>query len=127
MKKPIKICKNPDCGDQIVNYISSKKAYCDDYCRNHHGYLRRLEFNLEFDAHKKGMAKNYKLLKKYVDVGINNEDLNKLLKFGFDPKYLPQKNIYKNRNPSIVYYIIKDIIFELDPQTNHVNIYPKKI
>lgn len=47
MKKPIKYCENPDCGDTI-EYKSSKKKYCNDYCRNHHGYKRRTEENLEF-------------------------------------------------------------------------------
>ena len=27
MKKPIKFCKNPDCGDEILDYKSSKREY----------------------------------------------------------------------------------------------------
>ena len=48
------------------------------------------------------------------------------LKIGFDPKYLPQKNIDKEFSPNIAYYIIKDLIFGLDPKTDEVIIIPNK-
>jgi hypothetical protein len=123
MKKPIKHCKNPDCKDEIVDYKSSKREYCSDYCRNHHGHKKRTEYNLEFTTHKNGMAKNYKVLKKIYDAGVFTEKLEKLIKMGFDPKYLPQKNIDNEFCPNIAYYIIKDIIFGLDPETDQVIIY----
>ncbi|RAR71485.1 hypothetical protein [Flavobacterium aciduliphilum] len=120
MKKPVKICKNPDCGVEIVDYKSSKREYCSDYCRNHHGHKRRCEENFEFIAQKKGLANNYKILKRYIDAGVVREDFDKLLKFGFDPKYLPQKYIDRTFSPNIAFHIIKDIIFGLDPVTNQV-------
>ncbi len=126
MKKPVKICLNPDCGDDIPDYKSSKKKYCNDYCRNHHGYLRRTDYNSEFVAHKNGIASNYKILKFFYDAGIFSESLSKLMKFGFNPKYLPQKNIDKRFSPNMPYYIIKDVVFCLDPKTNHVLINPVK-
>ena len=43
MKRPIKICKNPDCQDEILEYKSSKREYCSDSCRNQHGHKRRTE------------------------------------------------------------------------------------
>lgn len=123
MKKPIKICENPDCRDEILDYKSSKKKYCNDFCRNHHGYIRRTEYNSEFVAHKIGIASNYKILKFYHDSGVFSERLDKLMKFGFDPKYLPQKNIDREFSSNVAYYIIKDIIFGLDPETDKVIIY----
>jgi hypothetical protein len=125
MKKPTKFCKNPDCKDEI-EYKSAKKIYCTDYCRNHHGYKRRMEYNLEFTTHKNGMATNYKVLKFLLDAGIFKESLDLLIKIGFDPKYLPQKNIDDEFGPNIAYYIIKDIIFGLDPKTDEVMIYSNK-
>jgi hypothetical protein len=90
MKKPIKYCKNPDCEDEIVDYKSSKRKYCKDYCRNHHGHLRRSEENLEFNLARKGMFENYKLLKLFRDREIFIEDLNKFEKLGFNTKYLSE-------------------------------------
>ena len=126
MKKPIKFCKNPDCGDEILDYKSSKKIYCNDKCRNYHGHKRRSEENLEFSNFKSGMTKNYKVLKFLRDAGILSEKLERLTKMGFDPKYLPQKNIDNEFSPNIAYYIIKDIIFGLDPKTNTVIFYSPK-
>lgn len=126
MKKPVKICLNPDCGDDIPDYKSSKKKYCNDYCRNHHGYLRRLENYKEFDIQKKGLVNNYRILKMYIDAGILKEDLDKLLKFGFNPKYLPQKNVDEKFSPNMAYYFIKDVAFGLDPKTNQVLMYSVK-
>jgi hypothetical protein len=126
MKKPVKYCKNPDCKDEILDYSSSKREYCKDYCRNHHGHKRRKEYNLEFTTHKNGMATNYKVLKFLLDAGIFKESLDLLIKIGFDPKYLPQKNIDIEFGPNIAYYIIKDIIFGLDPKTDEVIIYSNK-
>jgi hypothetical protein len=128
MKKPKKYCKNPDCEDEIQEYKSSKREYCGDYCRNHHGHKRRMEYNLEFTNFKNGMAANYKVLKFLQDAGILTEKLERIIKMGFDPKYLPQKNIDNEFSPNIAYYIIKDIIFGLDPETDTVIFYsPKKL
>ncbi len=126
MKKIIKICSNPNCGDEIVAYISSKKKYCNDRCRNHHGYLRRAEFNLEFEAHKKGIALNYRILKFHLEAGVFSEKLEKLVKFGFNPWYLPQMKVDREFAPNVAYYIIKDIRFGLNPATNEVIIFAIK-
>lgn len=126
MKKPIKICKNPDCCDEIVAYKSSKKIYCSDKCRNYHGHKRRSDENLEFTLFKKGMTSNYKVLKFLKDAGILEEKLEKLIKMGFDPKYLPHKNIDKEFSQNIAYYIIKDLTIGLDPETNEVIIFLNK-
>ena len=72
------------------------------------------------------MTSNYKILKFMSDAGIMKEKLETLLKIGFDPKYLPQKNIDNEFSPNIAYYIIKDLIFGLDPKTDEVIIIPNK-
>jgi hypothetical protein len=116
MKKPIKICENPDCRDEIVDYKSSKIKYCNDYCRNHHGYKRRSEENLEFTNYKKRLIENYKLLKLYQDKNILSEDLIKFEKLGFDPKYLPEIRLYIINGKQTKCYKIKDIVFGLNSE-----------
>ncbi len=117
MKKPIKICKNPDCKDEIRDYKSSKKEYCTDYCRNHHGYIRRSEENQEFDLNRKGSIKIYKLLKLYRDSGINEQDLDIFEKLGLNTKYLPEPSFFKVNGIKRKCYVLKDIVFGLDPKT----------
>lgn len=126
MIKPIKYCKNLDCGDIMVEYKSSKKEYCSDYCRNHHGYLRRTEENLEFNLYRKGMSENYKLLKLYRDRGIFIEDLIKFEKLGFNTKYLPEIKFFNIGGVKTKCYQIKDIVFGLDPKDEtKIKIYKK--
>ena len=124
MKKPIKYCENPDCGDTI-EYKSSKKKYCNDYCRNHHGYKRRTEENLEFLIFKKGMSENYKLLKLHSDSGIFIESLYKYERFGFNTKYLPEIRMFIIDGNKTSCYQIKDIVFSLDT-SNNIIIYKEK-
>lgn len=116
MKKPIKFCKNPDCEDEILEYKSSKRKYCTDYCRNHHGHKRRTEENLEFSIFNKGFIENYKLLKLYRDKNIFREDLAKFEKLGFNTKYLPEIKFFNIGGVKTKCYQIKDIVFGLDPK-----------
>jgi hypothetical protein len=120
MKKPKKYCKNPDCEDEIVDYKSSKREYCSDYCRNHHGHKRRSEENLEITIQNKCLSKNYKVLKLYKEAGILNETLDKYEKFGFNPFYLPAKKLYEHEGKKYEYYVIKDITFRFNLKENTI-------
>jgi hypothetical protein len=119
MKKQMKFCKNPDCNDEF-DYKSAKKEYCSDYCRNNHGHKRRSKENLEFTLFKDGLKSNYKVIKFLAVSGILREDFPKVMKMGFDPNYLPQKNINHKISPNMPFYVIKDVIFGLDPKTNEI-------
>lgn len=127
MKKPIKICENTDCQDEIVDYKSSKKKYCNDYCRNHHGHKRRSEENLEFILYKKGLTENYKLIKLYQDKKIFSEDLIKLEKLGFNSKCLPEPKFFYIDGKQRKCYEIKGIVFGLDPENETEIIIYKQI
>ena len=124
MKRPIKICKNPDCQDEILEYKSSKREYCSDSCRNQYGHKRRTEENAEIIAHNKGMTVNYKLIKFHKDCNILIEVLSKLEKMGFNTNYLPEAKLYIVGNVKVKCYKIKDVIFGLNQQnTNQIKIY----
>ena len=115
MKKQIKYCENPDCRDEIVNYRSSKRKYCSDYCRNYHGHKRRTAENSEIIIFQKGYFENYKLLKLFRDKNIFIEDLVLYEKFGFNTKYFPTPVYYKINGKKTCCFEIKDILFGLDP------------
>ena len=126
MIKPIKICKNPECRDEIIDYKSSKIAYCNDYCRNRAGYLRRLIENEEFNEFSKGHKENYRVLKMHFDVGIYREYLWKLEKLGFDTRFLPEPKIFIINGKETQCYQIKEIIFQLNPEDNMIVMFKNK-
>ena len=127
MKKPIKFCKNPDCGDEILDYKSSKKIYCNDKCRNYHGHKRRSEENLVFTIQNKGFYVNYKVLKMYSNAGIMEESLEKYEKFGFNPIYLPAKKLREQDGKRFEYYQIKDIEFRFNLMNKTIIIINQKV
>lgn len=124
MKRPIKICKNPDCQDEILEYKSSKREYCSDSCRNQHGHKRRSEENSEIIDFKNGMMTIYRIIKFHKDCNVLVEELSKFEKMGFNTKYLPQPKFYLKGNKKVQYFQIKDVIFGLNPEnTNQIRIY----
>lgn len=126
MIKPVKICKNPECRDEIIEYKSSKIAYCNDYCRNRAGYLRRLVENEEINEMIRGHKENYKALKIYFDVGIYKEFLWKLEKLGFDTRFLPEQRIFLINGIKTSCYQIKEIIFQLNPDDDTIIMFKNK-
>ena len=121
MKKRILICKNEECQDEIVDYKSSKRLYCSDYCRNRDGYLRRQKENKELIEISKAQKINYELLDRYAKAGIFEEEISKLIKFRFNPKCLNVAKYYEINGRKCPCFSIKDIIFELDEvkKNNH--------
>lgn len=125
MIKPIKICNNPECRDEIIVYKSSKIEYCNDYCRNRAGYLRRQIENEEFNEIIRGNKENYRVLKIYSDAGILDEELWKLERFGFNTRFLPEPKFFIIKDKKTQCYQIKEIVFHLDEKTNKIIIYKK--
>ena len=120
MKKVKKYCKNPECEQEIFEYKSSKREYCEDYCRNRYGYLRRLKENHEIILFSKGYNKNYQLLKLHKDADIIEESFDKYEKLGFNPRYLTQRKITLQTKRE--YYTIKDIDFLFDKEKDTIKI-----
>ena len=120
MKKPIKTCKNLDCGDEIIDYKSSKRKYCSDYCRNHDGYNKRLQENEEFNTFKKGMKENYVVLKMFLDKNIASLNFELAEKLGFNTKYLPEQKYHTIEGKKTAMYTIKDILFYLCNNRNAI-------
>jgi hypothetical protein len=50
MRRPIKICENPECGDDILEYISAKREFCDEKCRKRAWYINnKVEYKEHID------------------------------------------------------------------------------
>lgn len=48
MRRPIKTCKNPECGDDIPQYISAKRKFCNEKCRKRAWYIKYID---EYEEH----------------------------------------------------------------------------
>lgn len=126
MKKPVIFCKNIECKEAIDVYASRKRLYCSDYCRNRDGYLRRLEENKELIEINKGQKQNYELLDRYARAGIFKEEISKLKKFGFNPKYLQLGKLYSIESRNCYIFKLKDIEIELDEKNKLIIIHNSK-
>ena len=118
MKKLKKKCENPDCGEPILDYKSSKKTYCNDGCRNRAGYLRRAIENYEFELIKKHTKQNYIALKQCINKNVLEIGLVTLDVLGFNINYLTNHKLYKFEEKIIQVYTIKDIQFYYDKEKN---------
>lgn len=126
MKKKLLICKNKECQEEIIDYKSSKRLYCSDYCRNRDGYLRRQEENKELIEIIKTQKIMYELLDRYAKAGIYEEELSKLIKFKFNSKCLHVPKYYKINGRKCHCYSIKEILFELDEKNETIIIHKSK-
>ena len=114
MKKPIKYCKNIECEEAIEDYVSCKRLYCSDSCRNRDGYLRRMDENIEFITFTKLLKQNYLLLNQFAEAGIYKEPLANFERLGFNTSYLPRFKKFNIEGRNCYCYTIKDITFELE-------------
>ena len=79
-----KICKNPECKQEIEKYKSSKRLYCDDSCKNRANYLIRTTKDRNLIEMDKALRKNYKVLEKLKAMGIDQIEEQTLKSHGFD-------------------------------------------
>jgi len=125
MKKPIKTCKNPECQDDIENYKSAKRSYCNDSCRNRAGYLKRLVEDKEFELEKSKAKFNYKALKHCIEKRHYEIDFSTLELLNFDSNYLKPYKILTFENKRFNAYTIKDIEFYYNSVTQKMIIIKK--
>jgi hypothetical protein len=60
MKRPIKICQNPECDEEITVYKSAKRKYCDDQCRRRAWYINQ---QIEYKDYNEWLKDNKEQLK----------------------------------------------------------------
>ncbi len=123
MKKPVKICKNPECRDDILDYKSAKRNYCNDSCRNRAGYLNRLKVNNNFILIDKELKKNKKLLMLFILKNIFKIPFDIILQLGFNENYLLKGNYYDIANIKKYLFKLDNILFEYNKEENLIVIH----
>lgn len=100
MKQPIKKCCNPECEDIIHDYISSKRRFCCDKCRNRYGFLQRKEKNKNMDSYVRNLKALEKLLNHLLQFDIDRiskEDMDKSLLKSFNLPHMESRLIDGNK------------------------------
>ena len=99
MKQRTIICSNPECKEEINNYISSKRKFCSDKCRNRFGFLHRKEKNKEMNLYftkLKALENFFNHLHEFDINRISKEDFDKSLFKNFILPSMENKNIDGN-------------------------------
>ena len=118
-----KRCFNPECKKEILEYKSSKKIYCNNQCRNRAGYINRSIENKDLIAFTKGLDKNKKLLKQFIDAGLKIIPFEIIHKLGFNTSFLPNGFYAKFNFKEIYVFKINSIVFNLDNDNKNIIIY----
>lgn len=127
MKKPIKKCLNPECCDDIIEYKSAKKKYCNDYCRNRAGYIKRLEENKGFIFIDKQLKENKKILKSFIDRDVYEIPISTLTILGFNTETILNGQYYTIEGRKVFIYKIDTIYFENNSEKKSILIHKRNV
>lgn len=116
--KLLKICKNPECEQEITIYKSSKRLYCDDSCKNRANYLIRMTLEASLLAMDKATRKNYKILNGLKDLNLGPISHQTLVSHGFDFDAIHKAEPFRDDDGKTVQlYHVYDIYFEIKNNT----------
>jgi|AntAceMinimDraft_13_1070369.scaffolds.fasta_scaffold19921_4 hypothetical protein len=107
-----KTCKNFECEQEITNYKSSKRLYCDDSCKNRANYLKRIQEDAELIEMDKSFRNNHRILKKLrkLNFGPISEQTLKSHGFNFDATHKAEGKNDNNGNEILMSHVY-DIYF----------------
>lgn len=109
-----KICKNPECKQEIVKYKSSKRLYCDETCKNRANYLKRTKEEYHLIVMDKAMRKNYKILQKLRELDLGPIDYQTLKSHGFNFDAIHKPELFHDDDGKPVQlHHVYDIYFQL--------------
>jgi len=126
MRRPIKFCKNPECKDDITQYVSAKRKYCNEKCRKRAWYLNNLVEYKEHNNWIRAIKEQLKIVELFVLKGQYKvrastlEDLGINMDLWRTPKYDSNMNpthrigkyelTYNKESKTITFKIKKDEI-----------------
>ncbi len=122
MRRPIKFCENPECGEDIPQYVSAKRKYCNQKCRKRAWYLNNLVKYKEHIEWIRAIKQQLKIIELFVFKGKFEVHVSTLTYLGLDldlwrtPKYDSNMNptqrigkydLHYNKNSKIITIKIK--------------------
>jgi hypothetical protein len=122
MKRPEKICVNPQCKEKIPEYKSSARKFCSSSCKNSYHYNKKLEEQEESIANERAIKRFIRLLKEMQEFEI--EDFNfKKDSYFFNNIVFPSQKLFISDNGDKLYVIRFDnILINIDDETNLIKI-----
>lgn len=122
MKKPIKICGNPECKEEFNTYKNAKRKHCCDSCRQRSNYLKRKERNSGLKKIEQEYKQQYELVNFLSKHAKRPISLNLLDQLEFDPKFYTKREDIHGRPV----YNIQDKSISINPK-NSKHIFIKQI
>lgn len=122
MRRPIKICENPECGADILEYISAKKDFCDEKCRKRAWYINNIVQYKEHLDWIRAIKEQLEIVELFVLRGKFEVLASTLMDLGLDmdlwrtPKYdsnmnpthrIDKYDLHYNKNSKIISIKIK--------------------
>lgn len=122
MKRPEKVCANPNCKETIKDYKSNRKKFCSEQCKNSYHYYKKLEEEADSIENSRAIKKLKRFLKEMLELEIESFKF-KTDSYFFNNIILPSKQLYKKDNGDKIYVIQFDnILINIDESTNQIKI-----
>lgn len=122
MKKPVKICFNPQCEEEIKDYASARKKFCCAKCKSSYHNNKKMEDEEESITNARAINRLKRFLKEMLELEIESFKF-KSESYFFNNTVLPSKQILIKDNGEKLYVIKFDnIIINIDENTNQLKI-----
>lgn len=122
MKRPEKICVNPQCREKIIYYKSTKRKFCSASCKNSYHYDKKLEEHEVSITNDRAIKRLVRFLKEMQEFEIESFKIKKE-SFFFKNIIFPSKKQLNMDNGQILYVIQFDnILINLDDKDNSIKI-----
>ncbi len=122
MKRPEKVCANPNCNERIKDYKSTRRKFCSEQCKNSYHYNKKLEEEADSIENSRAIKKLKRFLKEMLELEIESFKF-KTDSYFFNNIILPSKQLYKKDNGDKIYVIQFDnILINIDESTNQIKI-----
>lgn len=93
MKRPEKVCENPNCIERITDYKSTRRKFCSTTCKNNYHHNKKLEEQEDSIANERAIKRLKRFLKEMEEMEIDLFVYKKESYF-FNNIVLPTKQTY---------------------------------
>ena len=122
MKRPEKVCENPNCKERITDYKSTRRKFCSSPCKNNYHHNKKLEEQEDSIANERAIKRLKRLLKEMQELEIESFKF-KMDSYFFNNVVFPSQKLLKLDDGDKLYVIQFDnILINIDEKINLIKI-----
>ena len=122
MKRPEKVCENPNCKERITDYKSTRRKFCSTTCKNSFQNNKKLEEQEDSIANERAIKRLKRLLKEMQELEIESFKF-KMDSYFFNNVVFPSQKLLKLDDGDKLYVIQFDnILINIDEKINLIKI-----